>query len=72
MQRRRDDEKRNQDLIAELKQQAASAEEAAKEMAQKAARENRPFVAIVVAIGLVLQWLAQNAATVSSVMESFP
>ena len=72
IQRRRDEDKRNADLIETLKAQAAAAEAAAKDMAQKAARENRPFVAFVVAIGLALQWLVQNAGTVSTVLENFP
>jgi len=72
LQRRRDEEKRNADLIETLKAQAASAEAAAKDMAQKAARENRPFVAVVVIIGLALQWFVQHAGFISTVMESFP
>lgn len=72
MHRRREEEKRNADLIETLKAQAAAAEVAAKDVAQKAAKENRPFVAVVVVIGLALQWLAQNAGTVLTVMENFP
>lgn len=72
IQRRRDQEKHDAALIETLKAQAATAEAAAKDVAQKAARENRPFVAVVVVIGLALQWLVQNAGTVSTVMENFP
>lgn len=70
-QRRRDEEQRNAELIATLKRQASEAEAATAQAAKDAANKNRPFFAVIVLIGLALQWLVQNAPSISSAMETF-
>lgn len=66
-QRAIDEQKRKDDIILQLKVQAEEAKAAAKLAVDK----NRPYVAIIVFIGLFLQWLLENFSTVGRIMESF-
>lgn len=54
--RKQEAEKRQEQLIAELKAQA----EEHKQTSRNVARHNRPFIAMLIGAGLMLQWLIEN------------
>lgn len=66
-QRQAAEEKRQADVILQLKVQA----EEAKREAKDAVNKNRPYVAIIVFVGLAIQWLLENFGTVGRAMEMF-
>ncbi len=65
-QRTAEEKKRNEEIILQLKVQA----EEAKNSAKAAVDKNRPYVAIIVFIGLLIQWVVENLSTVGRLMES--
>lgn len=65
-QRAADEKKRNEEIILQLKVQAQEAKDSAKAAVDK----NRPYVAIIVFIGLLIQWVVENLSTVGRLMES--
>lgn len=70
--RKRETEARNRDMIATLERQAAEAKAQLIEFqtaAKKAADRNRPYFAIIIGIGLFIQWVLENFSTISHAME---
>lgn len=65
-QRQAEEKRRNEEIILQLKVQAQEAKDSAKLAVDK----NRPYVAIIVFIGFLIQWVVENLSTVGRIMES--
>jgi uncharacterized membrane protein len=64
--RTEEEQRRKDEIILQLKVQAQDAKDAAKVAVDK----GRPYVAIVVFIGLLVQWMLENFSAVGRIMET--